>query len=190
MNDIILLADSLECIVRMPDADAGSLIKALATGDAENITEIASLVYPLIKGQVDRMLAFREKQFKNGSKGGRPKKPNENPNETQNNPNETQPKPPVPVPVPIPVPIKNKRFTPPTADEVRAYAQENALSIDADRFVDYYTAVGWKVSGKSPMKDWKAAVRNWAARDKKAPTTDYKSRIMSVDYADLLRRKR
>ena len=36
--------------------------------------------------------------------------------------------------------------------------------MDAERFVDYYTANGWKV-GKNPMKDWKAAVRNWERKD-------------------------
>lgn len=53
-----------------------------------------------------------------------------------------------------------KRFTPPTVAEVRAYCQERKNNVDAERFVDYYTANGWKV-GKNPMKDWKAAVRTW-----------------------------
>jgi hypothetical protein len=34
----------------------------------------------------------------------------------------------------------------------------------AQRFVDYYESVGWKV-GKNPMKDWKAAVRTWISKD-------------------------
>lgn len=59
-----------------------------------------------------------------------------------------------------------KRFTPPTTDEVSAYAKEKGYQIDADRFVDFYASKGWLV-GKSPMKDWKAAVRNWATRDRK-----------------------
>lgn len=33
-------------------------------------------------------------------------------------------------------------------------------SSEAQRFLDYYTANGWKV-GRNPMKDWKAAARNW-----------------------------
>lgn len=57
-----------------------------------------------------------------------------------------------------------KRFTPPNADEVAAYCQERGNSVDAERFVDFYTAKGWKV-GKSPMKDWKAAVRTWEKED-------------------------
>ena len=52
------------------------------------------------------------------------------------------------------------RFSPPTIDEVRAYCAERGNSVDAQRFVDYYTANGWRV-GRNPMKDWKATVRTW-----------------------------
>lgn len=55
---------------------------------------------------------------------------------------------------------KSKRFKAPTAEEVRAYILEKGYSVDAESFVDYYTSKGWVV-GKSPMKDWKAAVRTW-----------------------------
>jgi len=53
-----------------------------------------------------------------------------------------------------------KRFTPPTLDEVEAYCCVRNNGISADQFIDHYTANGWKV-GKNPMKDWKAAVRTW-----------------------------
>lgn len=56
---------------------------------------------------------------------------------------------------------KRRRFTPPTPQEVADYAKEKGLSLDAERFCDHYTANGWKVGGRSPMKDWRAAVRNW-----------------------------
>lgn len=56
------------------------------------------------------------------------------------------------------------RFTPPTAEEVRAYCQERGNNVDPERFVDFYAAKGWKI-GSSPMKDWKAAVRTWEKRD-------------------------
>jgi predicted phage replisome organizer len=73
--------------------------------------------------------------------------------------------------------IKNKkennirRFTPPTIEDVKAYCVERNNNVDAERFVDYYTSNGWKVGGKSPMKDWKAAVRNWERSSK--PTKTY-----------------
>ena len=53
-----------------------------------------------------------------------------------------------------------KRFTAPALEEVKAYCVERKNNVDAERFINYYTANGWKV-GKNPMKDWKAAVRSW-----------------------------
>ena len=60
--------------------------------------------------------------------------------------------------------VRAKRFTPPTLEEVRAYCAERGNCVDAQRFVDFYTANGWKV-GKNSMKDWKAAVRTWERSD-------------------------
>lgn len=57
------------------------------------------------------------------------------------------------------------KFKQPSVFEVRDYCQEKGYQIDPEAFVDYYIAKGWKV-GKSPMKDWKAAVRNWERRRK------------------------
>ena len=60
---------------------------------------------------------------------------------------------------------KRKRFVPPTQEEVEEYTKEKGYTISAERFIAYYESNGWKV-GRNPMKDWKAAVRNWAARDR------------------------
>ena len=43
--------------------------------------------------------------------------------------------------------------------QVRQAAQQAAAG-SPERFMDYYTANGWRL-GKSEMKDWKAVVRNW-----------------------------
>ena len=32
---------------------------------------------------------------------------------------------------------------------------------EAERFFNYYTSNGWLIGGKTKMKDWKAAARNW-----------------------------
>lgn len=53
-------------------------------------------------------------------------------------------------------------MNPPTLDEVKAYGETLSLPFDAEAFHDHFTSNGWKVSGKAPMKDWKAAARNWA----------------------------
>lgn len=58
------------------------------------------------------------------------------------------------------VPQKRKRFVPPTIEEVIAYCNERGNMVDAQRFIDHYTANGWQV-GKNKMRDWKAAVRTW-----------------------------
>ena len=56
------------------------------------------------------------------------------------------------------------RFTPPTVQQVEEYSRQSGHHVDAQRFVDFYESKGWMV-GKNKMKDWKAAVRNWAKRD-------------------------
>jgi DNA-binding transcriptional MocR family regulator len=58
----------------------------------------------------------------------------------------------------------NGAFAPPTQEEVNAYWVEKKLSDDPEAFFDHYTSNGWKVSGKSPMKDWQASARNWSRR--------------------------
>ena len=52
--------------------------------------------------------------------------------------------------------------------------------MNARRFMDFYTANGWKV-GKVPMNDWKAAVRSWESngmdqRTSPAPARESDSR--------------
>ena len=54
-------------------------------------------------------------------------------------------------------------FLPPTVEQVRQYAGSENLPLDPTEFVDYYAANGWLL-GKRPMRDWKAAARNWARK--------------------------
>lgn len=58
---------------------------------------------------------------------------------------------------------RRERFTPPDVEQVRAYCRERGNNIDPDAFVDFYASKGWTV-GRSPMRDWKAAVRTWEQR--------------------------
>lgn len=55
-------------------------------------------------------------------------------------------------------------FVPPTLEEVEEYCRERMNTVDANKFVDFYSAKGWMV-GKNKMKDWKAAVRTWEKND-------------------------
>ena len=66
--------------------------------------------------------------------------------------------------------VKEKRFAPPTPENVRGYCREMGyMNVDAERFVDFYAAKDWMI-GKNRMKDWKAAVRNWARQDQPPAT--------------------
>lgn len=62
-------------------------------------------------------------------------------------------------------PPKAKRFVKPTLEDIRVYCQSRQNSVDPERFWNYYESNGWRV-GKSPMKDWKAAVRNWELNER------------------------
>lgn len=58
------------------------------------------------------------------------------------------------------------RFKKPTIEELQTYINENNYVVNADIFFDYYESNGWKV-GRNAMKDWKATVRQWNARENK-----------------------
>lgn len=50
----------------------------------------------------------------------------------------------------------------PTLELIKEYFkfQENT-EFEAERYFNYYSSNGWLIGGKSKMKDWKAAARNW-----------------------------
>ena len=50
----------------------------------------------------------------------------------------------------------------PKVDKVIKYFQEqNFPEIEANKFYNYFSSNGWLVGGKTPMKNWKAAAKNW-----------------------------
>lgn len=53
-------------------------------------------------------------------------------------------------------------FNPPNFEEVKNYFLELESTVfEAEKYFNYYSSKGWVVGNKSPMKDWKAAARNW-----------------------------
>lgn len=81
---------------------------------------------------------------------------------------------------------KRSRFTPPTEKEVFEYMQERDFSHrkESESFVNFYESKGWMV-GKSKMKDWKAAVRNWISRSSLPKTVKPKTIAPPQDYDPL-----
>ena len=163
----------LDYMAELSDAECGRLFKACLTyGKTGTVPELRGnerFVWPGIKSQIDRdTQKYKEKCGKlaknfrkdhspdgaqlepnwdaNGSKAKEKAKEKEKVKK-EKTPSES----------------KRKVFSPPTAEEVRDYCQERKNGIDANAFVDFYAAKGWLV-GKTPMRDWQAAVRTWEAK--------------------------
>ena len=91
----------------------------------------------------------------------------DDPVKNQSQDTESQAPPPTPSPersTPQP-PSELSRFTPPTVEEVREYCIERNNGVDPAMFVDFYISKGWKI-GNNKMKDWRAAVRTWEAKQR------------------------
>ena len=58
---------------------------------------------------------------------------------------------------------RSKPFKKPTKEQVKEYCV--SYNVDPEVFYNYYETNGWKV-GKSNMKCWKSAIRNWDERTK------------------------
>ena len=59
-----------------------------------------------------------------------------------------------------------KRFSPPSVEEVRAYIAEKGYThVNADSFVSFYASKNWMV-GKNKMVSWHSSVAGWEAREK------------------------
>ncbi|MDQ2793612.1 MAG: hypothetical protein M3Y12_06340 [Bacteroidota bacterium] len=68
-----------------------------------------------------------------------------------------------------PADARKKSAAPTTLAEVQAFATTEYPNIadapaEAAPFCDHYESNGWRVSGKTPMVNWRAAFRNWMRR--------------------------
>jgi hypothetical protein len=54
-----------------------------------------------------------------------------------------------------------QRIPPDLEDVVDFFKKLDKPFIEAEKFYNHFQSNGWLVGGKSPMKDWKAAARNW-----------------------------
>ncbi len=50
----------------------------------------------------------------------------------------------------------------PTIEQIKTYFQENNFpELEAQKFFNYFSSIGWLVGGKTPMTNWQAAAQNW-----------------------------
>ena len=72
------------------------------------------------------------------------------------------------------VATKRRAFVAPSLEMVKDYFLTiDGSDTDAECFYDHFTANGWR-TGKNPIKDWKAAARNWMRRKSEFNTTTQK----------------
>ena len=62
----------------------------------------------------------------------------------------------------------SSHFQKPSLDEIQQYCISRSNKVDPEQFFNFYESKGW-IIGKSPMKDWRAAVRTWEKREKEIP---------------------
>ena len=177
---IKIFVDYLDAIEPLGDAERGRLFTSLLTyartGEAPQLSGNERFLFPMMRAQLDRDIAAmagvseaRSKAAKasksskceqmqqmqanaaNADKSSKEKDKDKDKDDDKKGNG-----------------AREARFTPPSIEEVADYCQERGNGVDAARFVDFYSSKGWMV-GKSRMKDWKAAVRNWErSRDEKA----------------------
>ena len=61
--------------------------------------------------------------------------------------------------------------SPPSLEDVQAYCKERGNAIDAQFFIDFYSARGWR-SGGMPVEDWQALIRVWEKDKRNNPAQE------------------
>lgn len=69
-------------------------------------------------------------------------------------------------------------FIIPELEEVKTYfVAQKYPELEAEKFYNHFQSNGWLVGGRSKMKDWKAASRNWILNGKKFNHTKQNSNV-------------
>jgi hypothetical protein len=69
--------------------------------------------------------------------------------------------------------------TPPSLEMILEYFSfRQSSQTEANKFFNYYSSIGWLIGGKTKMKDWKAAARNWMLN-----TTRFAANYPKSDYS-------
>ena len=64
--------------------------------------------------------------------------------------------------IPSAVEVSRLKNTKPIIKNVKEhFLEQNFPELEAQKFFNYFSSIGWLVGGKSPMVDWQAAAQNW-----------------------------
>lgn len=173
MSGFICHDDYLQKTAKLTDEEVGRLFRALmryhATGVADDVDGRESIAFDFIREDIDRTEAAykakceknrnnrlaalndRQRTLTNVDERAQKEKEKEKYKEKEK---ESVIKP-------------QKRFTPPTQEEVAEYCRGRNNGIDPAHFVDYYATRGWELKPGQKVKDWKACIRTWEQNEKK-----------------------
>ena len=70
---------------------------------------------------------------------------------------------------------KEKRFKPPTLEEIEQYIKEKKLNVNAKDFYDYFTDGKWIDSRGNKVYNWKLKLRTWNSYNKRTITYQIKT---------------
>ncbi len=56
---------------------------------------------------------------------------------------------------------EEKKFIPPSLEEVKKYILEKQLKVNAEQFYNYFTEGNWVDSKGNPVKSWKQKILTW-----------------------------
>ena len=161
----------LKALEPLNDAECGRLLRACIqysmTGEVPELRGNERFLFPSWQSQIDRDREKYEAKCRRNSENVSKRwnttvyeKYERIPDDTKHTKDKDKDKDKDNIKEKTPSESKRKVFVPPTVEEVRAYCTGRKNGIDPQSFVDFYSSKGWVV-GKSPMKDWKAAVRTW-----------------------------
>ena len=74
---------------------------------------------------------------------------------------------------------KRARFTPPTIEEVKAYAEERRSSVDPVKFFEYFQAGEWKDGKGNPVQNWKQKFITWEKFDSEKPAVAQGNKVQA-----------
>ena len=204
LSGFICHDDYLKKTSRLSDEQLGRLFRALmeyhSTHEIPELDVVESMAFDFIKADIDRSdnehqrkcdnnrrirldAIENERQRTSTNVNECDHTKNKNKNKTKNKDNDNN------------ISEPQRRFTPPTVNEVAAYCKERGNNIDPQYFVDYQTSRDWVLSNGKKCKDWRATVRTWEQHnyERKTPVKvvaaqNYEQRDYSGEQEDAMRR--
>lgn len=186
--------DWLEVTQDLTPEEKGNLIDAVvayASGKEYEhlLTGGVRIAFRFLKGQVDRNNAISDARSE--ARKNKPEQNTTNENKTeQNTTNSPKEKDKDKEKEKENNKENDKRFTPPTLEEVTAYMKEIGCDVDPQYFLDYQEARNWVLSNGKKAKDWKAVIRTWKHNDFKRTNNSPGGKVVAAqqftqrDYSD------